>query len=130
MAGIRVEKDLQAGPTRRVARCPLALKLVRARDRGRVRALERMRSEKGVDNDNSAVIRISCRNREAGVGSRLAGAVRALVEALERFGQPSLRTAGALLIAGFALSSCAQQPSAPTASGHYHGHEHFAEGKY
>jgi rare lipoprotein A len=90
-----------------------------------------MRSEKGVDNDNSALIRISCRNREAGVGSRLAGAVSALVEAFDRSGQPSLRTAGALLLAGFALSGCAQQPTAQTASNHrYHGHEHFAEGQY
>ena len=89
-----------------------------------------MQSEKGVDNDNSALIRISCRNREAGVGSRLAGAVSALVEALVRSGRPSVRGAGALLLAGFALAGCAQQPSAPTASGHYHGHEHFAEGKY
>ncbi len=90
-----------------------------------------MQGEKGVDNDSSAVFRISYRNREAGVGSRLAGAVSALVEASDRSGRASLRTAGALLLAGFALSSCAQQPtSGPTASGHYHGHEHFAEGKY
>ena len=89
-----------------------------------------MQSEKGVDNDNSALIRISCRNREARVGSRLAGAVSALVEALVRSGRPNVRGAGALLLAGLALAGCAQQPSAPTASGHYHGHEHFAEGKY
>jgi rare lipoprotein A len=54
-----------------------------------------------------------------------------LVEASDRSGRASLRKAGVLLLAGFALSSCAQQPTGgPTASGHYHGHEHFAEGKY
>jgi rare lipoprotein A len=90
-----------------------------------------MQSEKEVDNDNSALIRISCRDREAGVGSRLAGAVSALVEAFDRSGRPGLRAAGALLLAGVALSGCAQQPSAQTASNHrYHGHEHFAEGQY
>ena len=75
-----------------------------------------MQSEKGVDNDNSALIRISCRDREAGVGSRLAGAVSALVEAFDRSGRPGLRAAGALLLGGLALAGCAQQPSTPTAS--------------
>jgi rare lipoprotein A len=90
-----------------------------------------MQGEKGGDSDISALFRISCRNREAGVGSRLAGAVSALVEAFDSSGRPGLRAAGAFLLAGVALSGCAQQPSAQTASNHrYHGHEHFAEGEY
>ena len=84
-----------------------------------------MQSEKGVDNNNSALFRMLDLDRATGVGARLAGVVSALSAALDG---PSFRGVGTLVLAAL-LAGCAQAPT-PTAHSRYHGKEHFAEGGY
>src|SRR5579863_544393 len=124
MAGVGLEKNLQAGAPGWLARGPLALSDACAGLTARIKPLATLPSEKGRGVDNSAFVHRLCSDATARAGRRSAGVMGALSLAMERSGGCNVRKGSALVLALVCLSGCAQAPT-PVAHRRYGGHEHF-----